>query len=181
GAMSTGELLASNIACRKSSAMPIEARAMNDAVAGATMTISARSATVMWSSAVPGSQSELCTGLRVTASNVGTPMNRVAPCESTTSTFAPRTVSSRARWTLLYAAIPPVTPRTTWRPRHISGLGASPAQLAEGQVAAGQLLERQGRELLDPLGALELADGLARKLVQVAGEPGRNQDAAVLR
>src|SRR5690606_15307706 len=47
--------------------------------------------------------------------------------------------------------------------------------------AAGQLLERQGRELLDPLGALELADGLARKLVQVAGEPGRNQDAAVLR
>ena len=48
GATSTGARVASVIAVTASSAMPCASRAITFAVAGATITISARSASVMW-------------------------------------------------------------------------------------------------------------------------------------
>src|SRR5262249_36857033 len=120
-------------------------------------------------------------GRRVTASNVTAPTNSVAPRERTTSTTAPRRVSSRASRTDLYAAIPPVTPRTTRRPCHTSGLGAASTELAELQVTAGQLLHRKRGQLLHAFGLLEPGNRVGWKLIEIPCEPCSDEHAAVLR
>ena len=130
GAHNTGPVRARSSEVRTSSASPIAARASRLAVAGARMTRSGDLASEMWASARSGAHNEASTGRPVNASNTTGRTNSVAAAVSTTSTAACASVSRRARMQLLYAAMPPDTPRTTWRPASGIRLPAGAAEPA---------------------------------------------------
>jgi len=61
----------------------------------------------------------VCTGSLARALNVVRPTNRSAASVITGMTYAPASISRRHSSTALYAAIPPVTPRTMRLPASI--------------------------------------------------------------
>src|SRR5437764_14460138 len=87
----------------------------------------------------------------------------------TTWTVAPAPVSRRVRWPALYAAMPPVTPRSTRRPA--SGLlDASSIRPFCADRALRDLLERDGQRLVPQTSGLderrhELSAALAELVV----------------
>ena len=60
-----------------------------------------------------GPQASVCTGSEASAEKVTSPTNRVASSVRTGTTCAPASTSRRHTSTALYAAMPPVTPKTT--------------------------------------------------------------------
>src|SRR2546428_2216350 len=111
-----------NLDASRSSARPWARRAMRLAVAGATTTTSASLAKRTWSTSPGRSQSDVCTGLPVSAANVSLPTKRVADSVITTVTSARAPESSLARNAALYAAMPPDTPSNTPRLWRTEGL-----------------------------------------------------------
>ena len=115
GHTSTGARVASSVAVSRSSEMPAAYLPSSFAVAGATTTRSA-----LWPSRVCGigsgpSNSEVRAGSDASAENVSAPTNRCASSVRTGATCTPASTSRRHTSTALYAAIPPLTPRTTRR------------------------------------------------------------------
>ena len=122
GATITGQVAASTVVVRRSSAIPDVIFAINDAVAGATTTRSADFAKAIcftWSTSVNRSGSTIDIGFPDSASRVVLPMNLKALLVATTWTECPASENRRINGADLYAAIPPVTPTTTlatcWR------------------------------------------------------------------
>jgi hypothetical protein len=124
GASRIGARVASTTAASRSLAMPAAMRAMKSAVAGATTTMSASSASRMWpiSASDAGSNRSSATAAPDSVCSVSGVMKRVAASVITTRTVAPAFTYRRTSSAALYAAIPPVTPRTTRR----CASGASP-------------------------------------------------------
>ena len=111
--------VASTVSDSMSSASPCAMRARVVAVAGATTIRSARRARATCStpSYVAGSNMSVYTGRPVSDRNVNGVRNCRAACVRTTSTRAPACTSLLVRSAALYAAMLPVTPRTTLRSR----------------------------------------------------------------
>ena len=113
GANTTGQRAVSSVLVSRSSASPWAAFAIRSAVAGATTTSSAswpiRTCGTSWTSA----HTSVLTGLPDSAAHVGAPTNSSAAAVGTTVTSWPDSVNSRSSSQALYAAIPPLTPRTT--------------------------------------------------------------------
>src|SRR5262245_17583784 len=130
------------------------------AVAGATTTTSAVSAATIWPIRPSGSSERTSdsTAWRLNASSVSGATNRVADGDSRTTTSAPSAWRSRSSSTDLNAAIEPVTPSATRRPRRRS-VTRSPEQAQLERLAAADLgvedreaLERQvGVDRVDPV------------------------------
>ncbi len=118
GASRMGALVASTTADSMSSAMPAANRAMASAVAGAMTTRSAWLAISMWSMPPPGMGANMsrATSCPDSARIVSGVMNWHAASVMTTRTCAPALTSNRHSSAALYAAIPPVTPSTTFLP-----------------------------------------------------------------
>ena len=97
GASSTGARVASTTAASRSSAMPAASRAMTSAVAGATSTRSAWSASWMWPiwASSAGSNRLRATGCPDSVCSVRGVMNLVAARVITTRTSAPALRSKR--------------------------------------------------------------------------------------
>ena len=114
GASKTGARVASTTAASRSSAMPAAMRAMKSAVAGATTSRSASSASRMCpiSASCAASKRSSATGAPDSVCSVSGAMNLVAASVITTRTVAPALTNRRQSSAALYAAIPPVTPRT---------------------------------------------------------------------
>ena len=117
GAMSRGQREARAVTESMSSARPCASFAIVLAVAGATASRSASSAkptcAICVGNAPPDSERHrfVYTGRPLTAANVSELTKRCAASVSTTSTRAPACVSLLARFTALYAAMLPQTPR----------------------------------------------------------------------
>ena len=97
GASKTGARVASTTAASRSSAIPAAIRAMKSAVAGATTSRSASSASLMWpiSASDAGSNRSSATGAPDRVCSVSGAMNRVAASVITTRTVAPALTNSR--------------------------------------------------------------------------------------
>ena len=103
GASRTGATVASTTALTGQSAMPAAMRAIRLAVAGATTTRSAPSATWMWpiSDSWVRSNRSVATGLPERVWKVSGPTNSLARAVITTRTLAPALVSRRTSSTAL--------------------------------------------------------------------------------
>ncbi len=123
GATSTGARVASSVAVSRSSEIPAAYFPSSLAVAGATITRSARCPSRVCgigSGAPPPSppprpsdpKSDVRAGSDASAENVSAPTKRWASSVRTGETNAPASTSRRQTSTALYAAIPPETPRT---------------------------------------------------------------------
>ena len=116
GAITIGQVAVRTVVVRRSSAIPADTFAINEAVAGATTT---RSADLASATCLTASTSEKRSGSTSTtllcdrASKVAFPMNLVALLVATTCTWCPASANKRMRSADLYAAIPPVTPTIT--------------------------------------------------------------------
>ena len=95
GASSTGADVARIVVVRRSSAWPLAIRAMRSAVAGATTTMSARSAKRTCSTLATSSNTSVWTGCPLSASHVGRPTNSRAALVGTTWTSWPASERSR--------------------------------------------------------------------------------------
>ena len=115
GAITTGALVARSVVETMSSAMPCAAFAMMFAVAGAITNTSAAFASEMCSTSHGKLRSKVSTTVRLheSVSNVTGEMNCVADSVMSTRTSAPFWCSLLVRSAALYAAMPPVTHRTT--------------------------------------------------------------------
>ncbi len=113
GANTTGQRAVSRVLVSRSSASPWAAFASTSAVAGATTTRSAswpiRTCGTSWTSF----QTSAETGLPESAAQVAAPTKCSAAAVGTTVTSCPDSVKRRVSSQALYAAMPPVTPRTT--------------------------------------------------------------------
>ena len=120
----TGAAVASTVVVSGSSASPSAILAMVFAVAGATTTTSARSATATCSieSSDEGSKRSVSTGRWVMLRNASGVANLVALSVISTSTSAPAWTSLLARSTALWQAMLPVTPRATCLPSSGRGI-----------------------------------------------------------
>ena len=118
GATSLGHRQASTVVVSISSAMPFAILAITLALAGATSTRSARSATATCSISKEKLRSKVSTMQRVpvSASKVSGAIKRVAFSVISTSTVAFCFTSILARVAILYAAMPPVRASTTVLP-----------------------------------------------------------------
>ena len=94
GATISGTRAASAMFESRSSARPSAIFAIALAVAGTIAIASAARASAMCGIVSGASQSEVSTGLRVSAANVSAPTKRSAPSVSTTSTSSPRCTSA---------------------------------------------------------------------------------------
>ena len=132
GAMSSGAPVASAITLMGSSARPSASFASMWAVAGATtrMCAACASATCSIASGESGSNRSVSTGRWVMLRKVSGVTNRVAEYVMSTSTFAPPWVSLLARSAALYAAMLPLTPRST----RLSWNGPLIARLRSGRA-----------------------------------------------
>ena len=113
GATTTGAVVVSTVAVRRSSAIPAAIFAIVFAVAGAMMTRSASWPMRTWLTWSTKSKTSVVTGRPESASKVGAPTNSRALGVGTTVTVCPISRRRRMTWAALYAAIPPATPRTT--------------------------------------------------------------------
>src|SRR5437763_1408681 len=107
------------------------------------------------------------------AANVASPTNSRAPRVITTCTVAPDCVNRRRRYAALYAATPPVTPRSTRRPA--SGerpevlLDADTLGPLEDDLAFGDLLQGDRQRLvLQPARLDERRHELSAALAELA-------------
>ena len=118
GARRMGALVASTVVVSMSSAMPAAILAITLAVVGAMTKISARCARAMCSTSHFSGRAKVSTttGLRLMVSKVRGVTNSVAFFVIITWTVAPAFTRRETSSTLLYTAMPPVTPRTTSRP-----------------------------------------------------------------
>src|SRR5437660_606324 len=136
---------------------------MRRAVAGATRTRSAVWPRRVWGIGSLSSHSEVRTRSDARAENVTSPTNRVASSDSTGMTWQPASTNRRHSSTALYAAMPPVTPRTMRR--RASTAKESPASSAitpSASPSARRLLDRLLEVLgpdVDDLAALRLLAG----------------------
>ena len=125
GQIITGARVASSTLLSRSVDRPIRYAAMSRAVAGATRIRSADWPSLVCGIGVSGSsQSRVRTGSLASADSVVVPRNRSAPAVITGMTWAPASTKRRLISTALYAAIPPVTPRTMRLPSSIVVPGA---------------------------------------------------------
>ena len=115
GASTTGTWEARIVATRASDDWPEARRDRVEAVRGATTMASAHRASVVWGDTSSSSNRPTVGCTPVIAANDAAPTNAEADSVMTTLTSAHALVSSRARWTALYAATPPLTPRTMCR------------------------------------------------------------------
>src|SRR5262245_10274603 len=203
GAMTTGQVTASSVQVSMSSPLPFAALPRKFAVAGATTSTAATSASRMCSTWTSPSRSQgsVATFLPVSAAKVMGPTSFVAARVITTVTSWPRWTSLLQRSAPLYAAIEPHTPRTTRRPVGVVGLllgrlldlvelDLAGLDLGEGAAERGLALDQAGRALDDFLdaalqerGELEAAADLFVEAVDLADgveshgslPPGRNE------
>src|SRR5687768_7672611 len=150
--------------------MPWAAFASRSAVAGATTTRSAacpiRTCGTSWTSAHTSAE----TGLPDSADQVGAPTKASAAAVGTTVTSWPLSVSRRSSSQLLYAAMPPLTPRTT-RGDAFTGWLTGPEVTSDLQVLGGRAGVGLDRSRLDDPGLdLRLDLGLGLGVVLLGGQ-----------
>src|SRR3990172_3578423 len=97
-------------------------------------------------------------------------MNRVADSVSTAVTVAPARVSSRARYAALYAAMPPVTPSSTRRPRRsLTSIDLDDLLgTLVGDLALGDLLEGDRQRLVPKPGLDQRRHEVAAPFAELA-------------
>ena len=192
GANTTGQRAVSRVLVSRSSARPWAALASRSAVAGATTTRSAslpiRTCGTSWTS----DQTSVVTGCPDSAAQVAAPTKRSADPVGTTRTAWPLSVSRRSSSAALYAAMPPLTPRTTRGRRQTGDVCPvrRPFRLVDrlgAEQALVDLAERDGQRLLVDVGLDERADVLQQALaelgvvgVDLASALGGVDDEAVL-